>query len=490
MAPRAAFHALIFVAALTSPAAAQFRGEVIVRGLVGPVAAVADPTDRTVLLIVEQRGVIRVARNGALLDQPFLDLRNDVRSGGEQGLLGLALAPDYAESGRLFVNFTNRDGDTVVARFRRHADDPLQADRASRFDLVWPDTRRVIDQPFDNHNGGHLAFGPDDYLYIGLGDGGSAGDPMNRAQNPQTLLGKMLRIDVGVADDDPRGYRVPEDNPFIDGDPIGALPEIWDFGLRNPWRYSFDDWTRGGTSALVIADVGQNAREEINFEPAGRGGRNYGWRLREGRQAFNANTAAAFRPFIEPIHDYGRTVGASITGGLVYRGLALDPSFNGRYFYADYVSGRVFSIGLHLDPLGEGSADDEREHTERLGRTTVGNVSSFAQDHDGELLLLNHAGGTVVKVVPDFSVVPGAPVAAAVPDRGAGGGLVITWVQPEGAAVVAYAVEQIEDGRVVNRHLVERPFWVVDSLSSCVRIRAVGRTGFSGPASASVCARQ
>jgi glucose/arabinose dehydrogenase len=478
-------YAAVFVVALASPVAAQFRGEVIVRGLVNPLAVVADPTDRAVLLIVEQRGLVRVARSGTVLEQPFLDLRGDVRAGGEQGLLGLALAPDYADSGRLFVNFTNRNGDTVIARFRRDADNPFQADRNTRFELLWPDNRRVIDQPFENHNGGHLAFGPDGYLYVGLGDGGSAGDPMNRAQNPQALLGKMLRLDVSVDDEDPRGYRVPEDNPFVDGEPIRALPEIWAFGLRNPWRYSFDDWTRGGTSALVIGDVGQNAREEINFEPSGRSGRNYGWRLREGRQAFNANTAAAFGPLTEPIHDYGRSIGASITGGLIYRGAALDPGFGGRYFYADYVSGRVFSIGLHLDPAGEASADDEREHTERLGgRSTLGNVSSFSQDHDGELLLVNYAAGTIVKVVPDFNVVPMAPAVSASRGRT---GTEITWTRPEnGVDAVAYSVERIRGRTVVERRIVERPVWAIDP-GVCVRVRAVARNGLSGPPSSPLC---
>jgi glucose/arabinose dehydrogenase len=404
MAARTTGVALVLVTALGTSVAAQLRSETIVRGLVNPVAIVALPNDRSAFLVVEQRGLIRVARDGLILEPPFLDLRGEVRSGGEQGLLGIALAPDYVESRRLFLNFTNRDGDTVVARFRTSADNPFAGDPESRFDLMWPNGRRIIDQPFTNHNGGHLAFGPDGYLYIGLGDGGSGGDPMNHAQDPQSLLGKMLRIDINVPDEDVRGYRVPEDNPFVDGEPVRALPEIWAFGLRNPWRYSFDDWTRGGTSALMIADVGQNAREEINFEPSGRGGRNYGWRLREGRQAFDTRTVPAFTPLSEPIHDYGRSVGASITGGLIYRGGQLDASFKGRYFYADFVSGRVFSIGLHVDPVtGEASADDEREHTTALGRGVLGSVSSFAPDHDGEILVLNYDGGLVIRIVPDTS---------------------------------------------------------------------------------------
>ena len=274
MARRLAYITLALIAGAASPAAAQLRADTLIRGLRNPVAIVADPTHSSTFLIVEQRGIIHAARDGHLLSDPFLDLTSEISTGGERGLLGLALAPDYASSRRFFVNFTNRDGHTVIARFVRREDDALRADAASRFDLSWPNGRRYIDQPFSNHNGGHLLFGPDQYLYVGLGDGGGAGDPMNHAQRGDSLLGKMLRIDVAVADDDRRGYRIPEDNPFLDGDPMRALDEIWAFGLRNPWRYSFDDWTRGGTSALLIGDVGQNAREEINFEPHARGARN------------------------------------------------------------------------------------------------------------------------------------------------------------------------------------------------------------------------
>ena len=472
-----------------TPAAAQFRAETIVRGLTNPVAVVSDPTDPSVLLIVEQRGVIRVSRQGVLVEEPFLDLRTDVRAGGEQGLLGIALAPDFADSRRFFVKFNNRDGHTVVARFLRDLENPLRADVTSRLDLAWPDGRRFVFQPFSNHNGGHLLFGPDGYLYIGMGDGGSGGDPMNHAQNPQSLLGKMLRIDVGVPDDDAVGYRVPEDNPFIDGDPIRALPEIWAFGLRNPWRYGFDDWTRGGTSALLIGDVGQNAREEINFEPAGRGGRNYGWRLREGRLAYDSRLPPAFGPLVEPIHDYPRTVGASITGGLIYRGQALDPSYNGRYFYADYVSGRVFSIGLHLHAeTGEASADDEREHTERLGgRATLGSISSFAQDHNGELLMLNYTAGTVVRIVPDFAMVPTAPEVSVSREADF---LTLRWDAPAGGAeATGYLVERVHEGRVTSRVSFERPGATVDSREQgCTQVRAVARNGWAGPPSPAFCA--
>jgi glucose/arabinose dehydrogenase len=373
----------------------------VATGFSFPLGVVADPTDTTILYVVEQTGLIRVVREGRIMTRPLLDLRGEISTGGERGLLGLAFSP-VVESRRFFVNLTNRDGDTVIARFQRSAADPLAADDNSRLDFLWPSGRRYIEQPFSNHNGGHLAFGPDGYLYIGMGDGGSGGDPMNHAQNPQSLLGKMLRVDVAVDDSDRRGYRIPEDNPFVDREPVNALGEIWAFGLRNPWQFTFDDEARGGVGALLIADVGQNAREEINFQPRGGGGRNYGWRLREGRQPYDGRTPAAYEPLTEPIHDYDHNVGASITGGYIYRGTALGAAFNGRYFYADFAEGRVFSIGLHLDERGEATADDEREHTRELGgQSTLGAVSSFGTDWNGELLLLNYSAGRLLRIIPD-----------------------------------------------------------------------------------------
>jgi glucose/arabinose dehydrogenase len=233
-----AFVVSTVLAVTADEALGQLRSQIVASGFQQPVAFVHDPTDRSLQLVVQQGGRIRAVRNGSILPVDFLDLTDGVLSGGERGLLGLAFSPDYATSGRFFVNFTNRQGHTVIARFRRSLD-PAVADRASRFDLLLGGAQRFIVQPYANHNGGHLAFGPDGYLYIGLGDGGSGNDPEHRAQNPNELLGKMLRIDVNVPDSDARGLTIPPDNPFTGGFP--ALDEIWAFGLRNPWRYSFDD---------------------------------------------------------------------------------------------------------------------------------------------------------------------------------------------------------------------------------------------------------
>jgi glucose/arabinose dehydrogenase len=391
------FFVLLVLAAGTD-AAAQLRTRVYASGFTQPLGFVQDPTDSSVQFVVQQAGRIRVVRDGVLLAADFLDITSSVRSGGERGLLGLAFPPDTAQTGRFFVNFTNNDGDTVVARFRRSSD-PLIADRSSRFDLRWNGASgpAPIEQPFSNHNGGHLAFGPDGYLYIGLGDGGSGDDPGNRAQDRSTLLGKMLRVDVSVPDSDPLGYAVPADNPFVAG---GARPEVWSFGWRNPWRYTFDDPSRGGTGAMVAADVGQDAWEEVNYEPRGRGGRNYGWSIREGAHDNVTTRAPAFGPLVEPIHEYNHSTGSSITGGYVYRGASLGAAFRGRYFFADFVRSRVWSLALTIDGAGEASASDVREHTTELGGSTeLAGVSSFGVDASGELYIVSHSRGVILKII-------------------------------------------------------------------------------------------
>jgi glucose/arabinose dehydrogenase len=384
--------------AADAPALAQIRAAVVVEGLNQPLAFVQDPGDPLVQFVVEQVGRIRVLRDGVLLATPLLDVSASIVSGGEQGLLGLAFPPAPSDT-RFFVNFTNRDGDTVVARFRRSASNRLVADPSSRLDLLWSTGERVVRQPFANHNGGNLVFGPDGYLYIGLGDGGSGNDPGNRAQDGGTLLGKMLRIDVNVPDADPKGFRLPPDNPFLAGRPVAALPEIWAFGLRNPWRYSFDDPALGGTGALVIGDVGQNAFEEIDYEPAGRGGRNYGWRIREGLHPDVTSLPPAYAPLTDPIFDYDHTQGIAVVGGFVYRGRALGAIYAGRYFYADLL-GRVWSLGLAIVPAtGEARVTDQAEHTAELGgRAALGAITSFGTDANGEIYVVTQEGGRVLQL--------------------------------------------------------------------------------------------
>ena len=394
-----ALTSLLFALTVPSEAQSSLRTRQYVAGLSAPVAMIQDPADPALQFVVEQGGRIRAIRNGTLQPVDFLDLRSVVRSAGEQGLLGLAFPPDAATNPSFYVNFVNLDGHTVIARFKR-SPNPLFADPTSRFDLRFSIgggmTEPFIRQPFTNHKGGHLAFGPDGYLYIGMGDGGSGNDPMHLAQNRQSLLGKMLRIDVNVPDTNDVGFVIPPDNPFRDG---SALPEIWSFGLRNPWRWSFDDLQRGGTGALIVADVGQSAFEEVNYEPRGAGGRNYGWRNREGAHDNVTSIAPAYLPLTDPIFEYGRAFGGSITGGYIYRG-KLATSLVGRYVFGDFISSRIWSIAITVGPGGEGAASDLREHTTTFGDTSqIANVSSFGVDAAGELYIISYSRGVILKVV-------------------------------------------------------------------------------------------
>jgi glucose/arabinose dehydrogenase len=385
----AAAAALVAVVADAQP----LGGMVYASGFSQPVAFVQDPANAAIQYVVEQAGRIRVINNGVVQGAPFLNLTSVVLSGGERGLLGLAFPPDYASSGRFYVNFTRQpDGHTVVARFRRSAD-PLVADPSSRFDLVWSTGAAFIVQPFANHNGGCMAFGPDGFLYLGLGDGGSGNDPDNNAQRTNQLLGKMLRIDVNVPDNDPRGFTIPAGNPGF------PLPEIWSLGLRNPWKFSFDDPARGGTGAMVIGDVGQSAWEEVDYEPRGTAGRNYGWRNREGAHNNVTSIAPSVLPLVDPIFEYGRSEGGSISGGFVYRGNDM-PSDRGRYFFADFVSRRIWSIALNVNATtGEATASDLVEHTNDLGgQAAVGNVSGFGVDSRGELYVINYSAGSILRL--------------------------------------------------------------------------------------------
>ena len=434
---------LLLAAVLSLPVdvQAQIRTEIVASGLTQPVAFIEDPAFSNVYYIVEQGGLVKVLRNGVVQSEPFADLRSTLLAGGERGLLGMAFAPE-ALSGRVFFNFTNTNGDTVIARFRRTAAAPFQIDSSSRLDLRWPSGERFIRQPFPNHNGGNLAFGPDGYLYIGLGDGGNGNDPQNNAQTPSTLLGKMLRIDVNVDDADGNGYRIPADNPFLDGQPIAALGEIWAFGLRNPWRYSFDDFGPGATGALLLGDVGQTSREEVNFQPPGAGGLHYGWRIREGRIATPGvpPTTPAYEPLTDPIYDYDRDTGQTVTGGFVYRGNALAPAYRGRYFLADTSAARVWSLGVGVTASGQVIVVDRVDHTAELGRSAgLGPITSFGRDRRGELYLVSF-NGTVKRIVPDVGLpsLPPTDVRADV----TGSAVTVSWTPPAvGAPPAGYLLE-------------------------------------------------
>jgi len=327
------------------------------------------------LFIVEKGGTIRIVQNGALLPTPFLDISAEVSTGGEQGLLGLAFDPQFGSNGRFVVHYTDVAGDTRVSWFRV-SPDPNVADAASELSILG------VDQPFANHNGGQVRFGPDGYLYVMLGDGGGGSDPGNRAQSLADLLGSILRIQPLEGG----GYSVPADNPFTDTP--GALPEIWSYGLRNPWRVDFDP----ATGDLYIADVGQGAWEEVDVSPAAGGfgrGRNFGWRIMEGPDCFGVSSCD--RDGLElPVVSYGHDSGCSISGGFVYRGSAI-PALQGHYFYADYCTGFVRSFRLE-----NGAAADQYSWPSL--EPGVG-IPSFGRDAAGELYILG-TNGVVYRIVP------------------------------------------------------------------------------------------
>jgi glucose/arabinose dehydrogenase len=333
---------------------------------------VVDPGDGSGrLFFVEQGGLVLMLRDGQVEAQPFLDLTGVVSCCGERGLLSLVFHPDFATNGYFFVDYTDSAGDTVVARYRVSAAHPDLADPSSAETIVW------VDQPASNHNGGLILFGPrDGYLYVGLGDGGG-GNGQN-SQDPATLLGKLLRIDVNNRSEGLR-YAIPPDNPFVDVP--GARPEIWVSGLRNPWRFSFDR----ETGDLWIGDVGSATYEEVNYQPADSpGGENYGWNLMEGT---DCRDDAGCEGFVPPVSGFDRDEGCVVTGGYVYRGQAV-PSLAGIYLFADYCGGSVW--GLARDPAGGWA---------RSGPVETGlRISSFGEDAAGELYLVD-LDGAVYRLV-------------------------------------------------------------------------------------------
>jgi glucose/arabinose dehydrogenase len=366
---------LVGCSAARADAASASARLVKVRGGLGDALYVTGaPGQPNRLFIVQQSGRILIQDRGRMLRRPFLDISSSTVAGGERGLLGLAFHPDYAVNGLFYVNFTNRAGDTRVVEFRR-------AD-ANRGDPRSARTLLRIAQPFPNHNGGALAFGPDGFLYVASGDGGSGGDPNGNGQSTDTLLGKLLRIDVdGRTNGLP--YGIPSDNPFASG---GGRAEIYSYGLRNPWRFSFDRLS----GDLWIGDVGQGNLEEVDFRARGTGrGVNFGWNAFEGRSPFAGPGAIRGSRPVRPVAQYGHGAGCSITGGYVYRGRRAR-GLIGRYVYADFCSGRVWSMRAGPTP------GRVREETGRLG-VRLSNVTSFGEGLAGDLYVL--ANGSMYRFV-------------------------------------------------------------------------------------------
>ena len=350
--------------------------ERVVDGLIQPVSVAHAGDSR--LFITQQEGRVVIYDGTRLLPQPFLDVTPLVLSGGERGLLSIAFHPHYRENGRFFVDYTDRNGNTVVARYNVSSN-PNVADPASGVAIL------QIAQPFANHNGGQLQFGPDGYLYIGMGDGGSGGDPGNRAQNLGELLGKILRIDVDGAT-----YAVPPSNPFVTRG--GTRGEIWAYGLRNPWRFSFDR----ASGDLWIADVGQGSWEEIDFQAATSiGGENYGWRRMEGTHCFNPSSNCNDGTLVLPVVEYGHTGGAcSVTGGFVYRG-ARFPGLQGLYFYGDFCNGVISAATRQAD----GSV------TTRTILSSGFQISTFGEDANGEVYVASYNTGVLYRLTDTAPIV-------------------------------------------------------------------------------------
>jgi glucose/arabinose dehydrogenase len=353
------------------PTSAGLRLEVVVSGLNSPVhvtSAAGDPR----LFVVEQAGRIRVVQGGTLRPEPFLDIHDRVASGGERGLLSVAFHPRFAENGRLFVYYTDLDGDIRIERYTVNSA-RTSADPASAHPIL-----TVEHSAHSNHNGGLALFGPDGRLYIGTGDGGGGGDPNGNGQNAGTLLAKLLRIDVDAADP----YAIPADNPFAGQ--AGARGEVWALGVRNPWRFTFD----GGQ--LWLADVGQNAWEEVNVTPLTTAAKNFGWNAMEGAHCYQPSSGCQTAGKLLPVLEYGHDQGCSITGGVVYRGAAL-AALRGHYFYSDYCEGWVRSFRLENGRPVDGRSWEVGD---------VGNVTSFGTDSAGEMYLTS-SNGRLYRFVPD-----------------------------------------------------------------------------------------
>jgi glucose/arabinose dehydrogenase len=359
-----------------NPLAVNLTLTSVASGLSSPVLVTHAGDGSGRLFVVEQTGKIKILKGGTVLPTPFLSLSASILAGGEQGLLGLAFHPQFESNGKFYVYITLRNGNNAVNEYR--VDAPYTADTAR-----WQTGRRImtISHPtYSNHNGGNLAFGPDGYLYIGTGDGGSSGDPFNRSQNLNSFLGKILRINPNLPNAaGTRNYRIPQTNPYVGRT---GLDEIWARGVRNPWRYSFDR----ANGDLWIGDVGQNRWEEIDRSRAVSGlnagrGLNYGWRVMEGRACFNPSTACNKTGKVVPIAVYGHSLGCSVTGGYVSRGP--DALLAGGYIYGDFCSGRIWGFDAAA-----------ASPTPALLKDTTLNISSFGEDEAGNLYVVD-LGGSV-----------------------------------------------------------------------------------------------
>ena len=370
-----------------APAAGpKIRLQTVIKGLSSPVDFLSDGSpDRT--FVIEQQGRMRLVTKGRLESTPYLNISDRVTWQGELGFLGAAFHPEFAKNGYIYVNYSAgttgaKNLRTVLAEFR--------ADPKAK--TVDPSTERILlelPDPYNNHNGGQVQFGPDGMLYTHVGDGGNGGDPQNRAQNPKELFGKIWRLDVNQRDDSSRPYGIPKDNPFV-GD-ARFRPEIYALGLRNAWRFSFDP----KTGTCFAGDVGQNLYEEVDVIVKGG---NYGWRIREGLHAFKGNEQPVTGTIIDPIAEYGRDKGMSVTGGVVYRGKKF-PVLDGVYFYADYNSGRFWGLKYQG---GKVLANEELRVTFN-GQPTLNRIqpSAFGVDKDGEVYVCDHSRGNVYMIVAE-----------------------------------------------------------------------------------------